>query len=268
MLCLVVNLAAAPDRLAHMARAFARLGLPFERVDGLLGSDLVARSGPHPRLGPGTYGCLASHLAACRRIAESGEPWGAIFEDDLHFSADAARFLRDADWIPAGVDLVKLETFSTVTCLARVAAATVDGHDLKRLLAKHLGGGAYIVSARLAVRLAALDPRGIDVPIDTLLFNPRHLIDPNMVTLQMVPAIAIQEFKLFTPAEVRLASAIEPDRRERRAERYSGLLGRLRGATKSSRDALKRKIREIRQTIELRREDWERTTVPFGPPAD
>ena len=66
---------------------------------------------------------LASHLEACRRIAASGEPWGAVLEDDMWFSDDAARFLAGWDWIPAGVDLVKLETYGTLTCLERAAIA-------------------------------------------------------------------------------------------------------------------------------------------------
>lgn len=266
---LVLNLAGATDRLAHMEAEFARLGLAFERVAAARGTDLVAaRGGPHPKLTPGTWGCLASHLEAARLIAASGEPWGAVFEDDIHFSTDAARFLASSDWIPAGADVVKLETFSTVTCLDRAVAGRVETHDLRRLLAKHLGGGAYLLSAGFAARLAALDPLAVEVPIDTLLFNPRHLLDRRAVILQVVPAIAIQEFKLLPEAEVRLASAIDPDRRERRAKRYSGPLGAIRGLTKTSRDALKRKIREIRQAIELRGEDWERTVVPFGPHPD
>jgi glycosyl transferase family 25 len=269
MKILVLNLAEATDRLAHMERAFARLGLSFERLEALRGTTLAAaRGAPHPKLTPGTWGCLASHVEAARRIAESGDAWGAVFEDDIHFSDDAARFLGTTDWIPDGVDVVKLETFSTVTCLDRRPRAEVSGHRLTRLLAKHLGAGAYLLSARAAARIAAVDPVTVDVPIDTLLFNPRHLLDRTAVTLQVVPAIAIQEFKLFPAEEVRLASAIDPDRRERRAKRYSGLLGALRGATKGSRDALKRKIRELRQAFELRHEDWERTVVPFGPRAE
>jgi glycosyl transferase family 25 len=262
----VINLPEATERLAHMERAFRRLGRGFERIEAMRGSDLaVAHGRAHPELSPGTWGCLASHLEAARRIAASGRPFGVVLEDDIHFSADAGRFLADADWIPSGVDVVKLETFSTVTCLARPVSAEVGGHALRRLLAKHLGGGAYVLSAGFAARLAALDPLAVEVPIDTLLFNPRHLLDRRQVTLQVVPAIAIQEFKLLPEGEVRLASAIDPDRRERRAKRYSGLLGGLRGLTKGSRDALKRKIREIRQAIELRHEDWERTVVAFGP---
>jgi glycosyl transferase family 25 len=269
MKILVLNLAEATDRLAHMEREFARLGLSFERLDALRGTDLATRRGaPHPRLTPGTWGCLASHVEACRRIAASGEAWGLVVEDDVWFADGTAAFLRDEERFPADADILKLETYAHEVCIARGVRAEIAGFALRRLLSKHLGTGAYLISARHAARIATVDPITVDVPIDTLLFNPRHLVDRTAVTLQLVPAIAIQEFKLFPAEEVRLASAIDPDRRERKAKRYSGLLGALRGATKGSRDALKRKIRELRQAFALRHEDWERTIVPFGPRAE
>lgn len=264
----VINLAGATDRLAHMEREFARLGLPFERLDALRGVDLLPPGASHPRFTAGTLGCLASHLEACRRIAASGDPWGAVLEDDMWFSDDAARFLADWDWIPAGVDLVKLETYGTLTCLERGAVAERGGHGLHRLLDKHLGGGAYLISARLAARLAAIDPLRCTDPIDTLLFNPRHLVMPGQTTLQVMPAVAIQDFKKVGADAARLVSSLEPDRAERRAGRYDGVFGRLRAASKPARRALKAAIVALRRRIALARYDWIATTVPFGPRSD
>lgn len=43
-------------------------------------------------------------------IAENNYPYGAIFEDDILFSAKAGTLIVDDGWIPADADIVKLET--------------------------------------------------------------------------------------------------------------------------------------------------------------
>ena len=59
----------------------------------------------------------ATNAAPCRiakaweELVASGEAYAAVLEDDVVLTPSAARFLKDADWIPADVALVKLEHY-------------------------------------------------------------------------------------------------------------------------------------------------------------
>ncbi|MGX7876464.1 glycosyltransferase family 25 protein [Mesorhizobium sp. ORM6] len=104
---LVINLDRSPDRLAHMTAEFARIGIGFERV-----AAIDARQHPglmlqpqHPlyavrRLSGSEIACLHSHRACWTIIAQDEAPYGAVFEDDMVFSARAGALLADTSWIP------------------------------------------------------------------------------------------------------------------------------------------------------------------------
>lgn len=207
----LINLARRPDRLAAMqAQAGA---LPLTRIEAVdaAGADAAAVDGWFAAGGPlgeiprGDKCCLLSHRLAWEMFVASGDAHAVFLEDDVKLSASAAALLADDGWIPAGVPVVKLEHYGppgqrvllndlrTLSMAPPRQAATARGEDfqLGRMLSRHTGAAAYILS-RDAAR-ALLEEKRFNLPVDHLLFNPNN--SPLFAALspwQLVPAIARQ----------------------------------------------------------------------------
>ncbi|HWA89375.1 MAG TPA: glycosyltransferase family 25 protein [Rhizomicrobium sp.] len=198
----LVNLGRRPDRLAAMTAQLTRLGLPFERFDAVDAKTVdpailrgpFAASGPLGNLSPGDMACTYSHIHIWRMIAAGPDDYAVVLEDDIHLSDDAPEFLRDSDWIPKGVELVKPERYGDENQLVVLGRPryTVKGRTLAPLLSRHTGTGGYIVSRKLAAELAAMQEK-ITLPVDHLLFNPNN--SPAFAWIepwQLLPAILDQ----------------------------------------------------------------------------
>ncbi|TBW33881.1 glycosyltransferase family 25 protein [Siculibacillus lacustris] len=270
--CHVINLADRPERLAHMADQFARIGLPFERIEAVDGRALAARGLVHPLLTVGGLGCFHSHLAAMARIAAGDAPYGVVMEDDLWFTDALGPLLADPSWIPAGADLIKLETSLRPIQIGRRSRPIGDGIALHRLWGRHMGGGAYVVARATAARFATLDPMAATASIDALLFDPKVAPFPGLVRHQVVPAVAVQDIIVKDEADLVFASDTDFDlaeRRRRRAEaRYRGVLGGLRRRSKGGRDRIKTWIDLARRAISERTLDLQSRIVPVAPLPD
>jgi glycosyl transferase, family 25 len=178
MKCLVINLDRSPDRLAHITAEFARIGIAFERI---VATD--ARDHPELALQPqfaiyavrhlssSEVACMHSHRACWSIIAQDDAPYGAVFEDDVVFSAKAGALLADSGWIPADADAVKLETFFSKTMIQRKRTNVGNGFSLFRLRRSHMGTGGYIVSRQMARDLLEATAQA-SAAADDLLFNP------------------------------------------------------------------------------------------------
>jgi glycosyl transferase family 25 len=71
-------------------------------------------------------------------------------------------------------------------------SATKDGFQTGRMLSRHTGAAAYILS-RPAAELLLRQTR-FDLPVDHLLFNPNNsALFARLAPLQLLPAIARQE---------------------------------------------------------------------------
>ncbi len=108
------------------------------------------------------------------RLAESGAPYAAVLEDDVVLDQRAPLVLQNADWIPAGADLIKLEHYGPPGQSVLLSDFTEVGHGFRlgRMRSRHTGGAAYILSRRAAELLLQV-PR-FDLPVDHLLFNPNN----------------------------------------------------------------------------------------------
>lgn len=264
MRSLVINLDRSTDRLAHMSSAFDAMGLPFERVPAVDGR--LARSGKSAGGGDGLtdaeLGCLLSHMACWNLAAASADRWTAIFEDDVHFSADAAAFLAAAAWIPDDADLIKLETFLEATLLGIRGKPAGAGHRVRPLRGNHLGSAGYIVSREAAARLLA-SPQMSRLHADRALFDFSRHPDflQTAVIYQLDPAICVQD-DVLNPNAVRFQSLIEPAREERRAARRAGrrLLPHIAQEATSI-------LRKWKGRLPLLLRGSVRRRVPFGHPA-
>jgi glycosyl transferase, family 25 len=195
----LINLARRPDRLKTMTVAAAGLELRFTRVEALdarmTGSlaDIFAPGGPLGEIPRGDKACLISHRMAWEQFAASGDTHAAFLEDDVVLSPSAARFLKDAHWIPKGIDVVKLEHYGPEgqSVLLSDFRDVGGGFRIARMHSRHTGAAAYILTRRAAELL--LKQRQFNLPVDHLLFNPNNsgLFAP-LSPWQLLPAIARQ----------------------------------------------------------------------------
>jgi glycosyl transferase family 25 len=210
----LINLERRKDRLKAMEEQAAGVSLELERVTaldaGTADRDAVnswfATGGPLGEIPAGDKACLLSHRAAWERFIASGEAHAVFLEDDVRLSKAAGPMLASDAWIPDGVPVVKLEHYGPPAQRVLLAdihalsmarprqAATALGEDFRmgRMLSRHTGGAAYILS-RQAAEILLAEPR-FDLPVDHLLFNPNNSrLFARLKPWQLVPAIARQQ---------------------------------------------------------------------------
>ena len=144
------------------------------------------------RLTDAEIACLLSHRTCWSIVAEGDDAYGAVFEDDIVFSAKAGALLADAGWIPPNADIVKLESFFKKTTVARKHGAAGHGFSTARLYGIHLGTAGYILS-RQAARYLIEATENIGVPVDQVMFNPGLATSSSMTIYQLVPALCAQD---------------------------------------------------------------------------
>jgi len=198
----LINLARRPDRLAAMSSQAEMLGLRLSRLDArdARDSDMgtidqwFQPGGPLGEIPRGDKCCSLSHRDAWQKLLDSGADYAAVLEDDVVLK-DGARFvLRDTDWIPKGIDLIKLEHYGPPGQSVLLSDFAEIGHGFRiaRMHSRHTGAAAYILSRRGAEILLAI-PR-FDLPVDHLLFNPNNSTAfARLQPWQLLPTIARQQ---------------------------------------------------------------------------
>ncbi|MDD8024512.1 MAG: glycosyltransferase family 25 protein [Paracoccaceae bacterium] len=205
-----INLEHAQERRNWMEGQFANLGLVAERFPAVTVDEIplhrakvtVGNAMERPWI-DAEIACFLSHRACWQRIADRSDPFAAIFEDDVHLSPGAGDFLRSNSWLPAGLELVKLETGLGETELTKESYHAGD-RQLHVLAATHLGAAGYIVSREMACRLLA-QTRSICLPVDNVLFDTE--LGLGRSAWQLTPAICIQDNNA-NPDQVTLRSQI------------------------------------------------------------
>ncbi|MDI4666561.1 glycosyltransferase family 25 protein [Xanthobacter autotrophicus] len=214
MLVLLINLARRPDRLAFVRSQFDALGVAFERIDAVDGK--VEDVGPGTALiSPVERACALSHRKAWTRFLASGESHCLILEDDVLVSPQAKRFIEDPRSFPPGADILRLETRLQLSLLGRGRRCGPPGFRAHRLLSRHHGCAAYVITRAFAER-ALKDLTVFVEPVDEVLFevkSPNYY--PN-VTYQIRPGVCLQA-ELYEPGQgsTLAHSDLEMDRRIR-----------------------------------------------------
>jgi glycosyl transferase family 25 len=135
-----------------------------------------------------------SHRRAWEIFVAGGESHAVFLEDDVRLSASAAALLASNGWVPSDVAVVKLEHYGPAgqrVLLDKIRAVGED-FQLGRMLSRHTGAAAYILSRRAAELL--LSQTRFNLPVDHLLFNPNNSkLFAQLLPWQLVPAIARQE---------------------------------------------------------------------------
>jgi glycosyl transferase, family 25 len=199
MKCLVINLDRSPDRLAHIMAEFTRIGIAFERIAAIDARDHpdIVLEPQHAmyairRLSHSEIACMHSHRACWAIIAQDEAPYGAVFEDDMVFSARAGALLADSSWIPADADAIKLETFFSKTMIQRKRTGVGHGFAVFRLRGSHMGTGGYILSRQMARDLLEATAQA-NAAADDLVFNPAFPTSGEKTIYQLVPALCAQD---------------------------------------------------------------------------
>ncbi len=221
-----INLDRSPDRLAWFRRQGEALGLDLVRVSAVdardLGADeiarLRARSSGNSELSPGEIACLLSHRKVWQMLVEGTDEWAFIAEDDIHFAPDTASFLTSSDWIPAGAEIIKVETNLRLQELSRKVWGVPFDHELRRLHSEHFCAGGYILSRSGAGRLIRFTEHRCE-PVDVILFSPLLGILSITPILQLTPAICLQNMYVEDTQTEILESDLQAGREVERRER-------------------------------------------------
>jgi glycosyl transferase family 25 len=198
----LINLERRKDRLAAMNAQAAALGLGLERVTALDAGTAdpasvnlwFAMGGPLGEIPAGDKACLLSHRMAWEQFVASGDAHAVFLEDDVRLSGAAAALLKSDAWISVGVPVVKLEHYGPPGQRVLLADMHAVGEDFRigRMLSRHTGGAAYILSRPAAQML--LEEQRFDLPVDHLLFNPNNSkLFARLKPWQLLPAIARQQ---------------------------------------------------------------------------
>lgn len=218
MKCLVINLDRSTDRLAHVTAEFAKIGIHFDRA-AAFEADAV---NPEWQLTRQEVACFQSHRQCWQIIADGTDPYGAIFEDDVVFSADAGNLLIDDGWIPRGADVVKLETYFVGVRIAHKQEPVRNGYSVTRLVGRHLGSAGYIVSREAAQRLLKGTTR-LKGTVDYALFSPTLMTCSRNTIYQLMPALCVQSN--LVPGSADLPTLIQFRRQNRQMPAIHRSLG-------------------------------------------
>ncbi|GAB1137542.1 MAG: glycosyltransferase family 25 protein [Shewanella algae] len=117
----VINLARSTERMAHITEQLNRVGVPFERIEGVDGNLLtdeeieqvspakLVQKNYYRALSKGEVGCSLSHKKAWQKIIDDDLDFAFILEDDIYLEdnfsevVDLMRNLPTKEW-----DFIKL----------------------------------------------------------------------------------------------------------------------------------------------------------------
>lgn len=201
----VISLDRRPDRRDYVRDIFGQLGLAFEFISAVDGTDpmIQAEAQRLPRNSAGNglsvfaHACLLSHRKAWQRFIDSGESHAIVMEDDI-VPAKGLDWLNADGWFPDEADIVKLETFMTRIHIGRRPISSIGNRGLFFLNSDHPGAAAYALTRRAAQLLMDRSEAACD-PVDEITFRPELGYLPGTVICQMVPAPFVQMDRLSKP---------------------------------------------------------------------
>lgn len=179
----VLNLDRHVERLDQIADELVRQEISWERFSGFdahkvsdeLLDNLVARSGPIPRMPRGARACTAGHVEIIKEFLSTDASHLLVLEDDAVLSSSFTNLIskivvnRDigilniSRQIPSGREKKLI--------VRSLAAISSDQFQIYDLVGIHYSCAGYLMD-RTSAKLFSEVYATIDVPIDHALFNP------------------------------------------------------------------------------------------------
>lgn len=189
MKILLINLAKALERLAFQNAQFARLGLVFERVEGVGGEAVddgyykkMAASGLR-LMSRNEVGCFLSHLKCWQKCVALNEPV-LVLEDDAVVSEELESALSGLSL--AGACLVNLEMASAKKRLGPTLYTVNDRQSVYELIYAGAGAGGYVITPDAAKVCVEKAKHQIGLA-DTFLYSVKGI-----KRFQLAPACVMQ----------------------------------------------------------------------------
>ncbi len=227
---LVISLASATDRRAHITNEFGKHNVDFEFFDALTPDAAKAYAQRldidlHSKLTPTELACMMSHVATWQKMLDENIPYMTIFEDDVYLGEDASQLLNRTDWIQPDWNIIKIEAFSKSAYLSSKSYDVLaDKRKIAVLEGKHLGTAGYILSTHGAKLLLDFILNHPPQPLDKLIFN-EFVFKHSEPVYQMLPALCEQEKIMIHDKKAHtLPSSLTTERQvRRRSEKKQGL---------------------------------------------
>ncbi|WP_375552055.1 glycosyltransferase family 25 protein [Rhodophyticola porphyridii] len=198
MRVLIINMAAATDRMAFMAAQMRHFGFDWERIEAVTpatlsppAADPVWHRWQRP-LRVTEMALCASHMAAWRRVLALDAPC-LVLEDDAVLASGLPGFLQAVDGLD-GVEHISLETRGRKKLVARVPHPAAP---IRRLWQDRTGSAAYVVTpagARKLLRHAAKVGGPSDAIISATYDMASYQADPGQaIQLDQCAAYDVQQ---------------------------------------------------------------------------
>lgn len=211
MKILLINLAKDVERLRSSEKLFARLGLTFERLEGVNGKELPDEdfrrfTATRPRDGKynwthGKVGCFLSHSTAWKICAEGDDDHIAIFEDDLHVSDEMIHFLSNDSWMPKDFDIIRMESPTNRIKANKKPGLSYRGRNILKVGSTSWCAGSYILSKRGAQKLLSVPEKFHHNPDRFMFCYEDSVIARQLNTYQVSPSLTIQDKYFHTNEE-------------------------------------------------------------------
>lgn len=216
----VISLTTAEDRRIHIKQEFGKQGIDFEFFDAVTPIynqsfiNIFNLDFTNSDLSDNEILCFLSHLCLWQKCLDENLDYIAIFEDDVYLSKNAQLFLKNCDWIPKDVHIIKIEKFDEYCLLKKTGIYKLENAYLKILKAIHYGTAGYILSNNGAKQLIDFIKHTEVVPIDHIMFE--STLNTHINVYQINPAICIiQSDRLNDKHRTVFGSELEADRKKR-----------------------------------------------------
>ena len=220
----VISLKSATARRKHISNEFGKQNINFEFFDAITPNEIQSTAQElglnisKTELTQGEIACLLSHVSLWKKALDEKLDYIAIFEDDIYLGENADKFLNSDQWIPEGIDIIKLEAFSKSALMLFQSIKLINNKKLRQLTGEHLATAGYILSLK-AVNFYMLKFRSENelIAIDHIMFE-KTIFDKTAKVYQLLPALCIQSDRLDQFSII--SSELEKERRKRFNQKY------------------------------------------------
>ncbi len=213
----VISLASAKERRLHIVNEFQAQNIEFIFFDAIQPEQISSMEEKYgislinSGLTAGEKACFFSHVEIWNIAVSKEMKYIAIFEDDVFLAKKASSFLKNWDWIPPKINIIKLEMFEQYVLMSMNKIQLKNERFLRELKEKHLGTAGYILSFDGAKNyLKYIKDKNIESPLDRLIFE-NYLNDGYEIIYQMVPGLSAQADRI---GKSEFESQLEIDRKK------------------------------------------------------